>query len=145
MHFRSIPAAGLRAGGTAGALAASQTAPPPDAMAGHGKHHEGMHHGGMRFSVEHVAMHNIMAELISQKTGRSVAEVRGLFENGDPRAAFDKLGLSRDDVHAMMKTAHGQLIDKAAAAGLITADQAATLHAAPIPEHPGHDGPPPGE
>lgn len=133
MYVRSILAASLLALGAAGALAASKPA-PPDVPQGHGMHHGGMH--GMRFSVERVAMHNIMAELISQKTGRPVAEVRALFENGDPREALDKLGLSHDEVHAMMKTAHSQFIDKAAAAGLITADQAAKLHAAPMPDRP---------
>lgn len=109
---------------------------------------ERSHRGHMmgRFSVEHVAMHNIMAELLSQKTGRSVAEIKALFENSeDPRAAVDKLGLSHDDMRALFQQAHQTFITKAEAAGLITAEQAKQLRSEPLPEPREHHGPPPGE
>lgn len=142
MFIRSILVAGLMALGAAGALAASDARPEPQA------HDEGFHRGGHHgagLSVEHAAMHNLMASLIANTTGRSEAEIRALFASGDPRDAAQKLGLSRDDMHGLMKQARGQLIDKAAAAGLITADQAAELRAAQMPEPPEHDGPPPAQ
>jgi hypothetical protein len=97
-------------------------------------------HHGFGPSVEHAAMHNIMADLISAKTGRPAADVRKLFADGDPREAVEKLGLSRDDMHALMKQAHEQLVARAAAAGLITAEQATKIRAMPLPEPGEHRG-----
>lgn len=132
MFIRSILAAGLLALGAAGVVSA-------EGDAGHGMHHR---HAFMGASVEHMAMHNIMADLLSAKTGRSQAEIRALFEGSNPHDAIAKLGVSRDDMHALMKQAHDTLITKATAAGLITADQAQKIRSMP---HPEHDGPPPSE
>lgn len=138
MQRHTLLAAGLLAMAAGGAFAADK-APRTDAD---GARHEQMHKRHHRFgpSVEHAAMHNIMAGLIASKTGRSEAEVRKLFEDNGPREAIDKLGLSRDDLRALREQAHEQLVKKAAEAGLITAEQAARIRAMPRPEHgPGEE------
>lgn len=139
MTSRLILAAALFAFGAAGVYAASTNDKAPGASGGdvHGHMHR-----GMEFSVERVAMHNIMAELMSAKTGRSQEEIRQLFESSaNPHDAVEKLGLSHDDMRALFQQAHLTLIQKAQSAGLITADQAAKLKAAPLPDH--HGGPRP--
>jgi hypothetical protein len=133
MYLRSILAAGLLALGTAGAVFAE------GATGGDPAHR--MHPHMMAGSVEHVAIHNIMAQLLADKTGRSVDDIRALFEGSDPHDAIAKLGLSRDDMHALMEQAHDTYVTKATAAGLITADQAQKIRAA----HAEHFGPPPGQ
>ena len=132
MYVRSMLVAGLLALGSAGAVFAE------------GGSHEGMHHRHpfMGASVEHMAMHNIMADLLSAKTGRSPAEIKALFEGADPHEAIEKLGISRDDMHKLMEQAHETLLTRATAAGLITAEQAQKIRSAPRREH---DGPPPSE
>jgi hypothetical protein len=135
MSIRKVLVAGLLALGAAGVAVAEGSHNGEDS---HGRHHG---HGPMgHASVEMAAMHNIMAELISAKTGKSVAEIKALFEKSGPHDAIESLGLTRDDMRPLFEKAHAQLIDKAAAAGLITADQATTLRAAPLPDH---KGPPP--
>lgn len=147
MNVRKIAVAATLALAAAGAaFAATDTKAPADQDRDGPMHHR-MH--GMPFSVERVAMHNIMAELLSAKTGRSQDEIRALFEGNDPRDAIEKLGLSHDDMRALFQQAHLTLIQKAQAAGLITADQAAKLKAAPLPDHhgprPDDDGGPHGD
>jgi len=141
MHVRKILVASILALSAAGAAyATGDKGSDHDRDGDHGR----MHHR-MPFSVEHVAMHNIMAELLSAKTGRSQDEIRAMFQNGDPHEAIEKLGLSRDDMRALMQQAHLTLIQKAQSAGLITAEQATKLKAAPFPAErrggPDGDGP----
>lgn len=114
MLTRKILVAGLLALGAAGL-----------AYAGSGK---GFGHA----SVEFAAMHNIMAELLSAKTGKTQAEIAALFDAGGPHAVAEKLGLKREDMRELMKEARGTLITRAAAANLITADQAEKLRAAKV-------------
>lgn len=102
----------------------------------HGEHGDRMvkrhfvrHHG-----VEMAAMHNIMAELISARTGKSVGEVQAAFEDGHPHEAFEKLGLSEDDARALRKQAREKLVVKAQAAGLITSAQAEKIRSQPEPK-----------
>ena len=83
-------------------------------------------------SVEFAAMHNIMAELLAAKTGKTAAEIAALFDEGGPHAVTEKLDLKRDEMHALMKEARGTLITRAAAANLITAEQAEKLRAAKV-------------
>lgn len=83
-------------------------------------------------SVEFAAMHNIMAELLSVKSGKTPAEITALFDEGGPHAVSEKLNLKRDEMHALMKEARVTLITRAAAANLITAEQAEKLRAAKV-------------
>jgi hypothetical protein len=135
MTIRKVLLAGVLAIGAAGVAVAAAEPSRGDDGARHEGHH--MRHDMMRASVEVQAMHNLMAELLSAKTGKSASEIKALFEKaGNPHAVTEQLGLSHDDMRALHEKAHGQLIDKAAAAGLITAEQAAKLHAAPLPAPP---------
>lgn len=139
MLVRKVVAAGLLALGAAGlAFAASESTTPG---ADTGEHHMHHRHGPMGPSVERAAMHNIMAELLSAKTGKPVAEITALFENNDPHEAIEQLGLKPEDLRPLFKQAHETLIQKAQAAGLITAAQATKLRAEPLPEHMGHRPP----
>jgi hypothetical protein len=88
--------------------------------------------GGHPPSVEFAAMHNIMAELLSAKTGKTTAEIQALFEEGGPHSVAEKLGLKEGDMKPLFKEARSTLITRAAAAGLITAQQAEKLRAAKI-------------
>ena len=86
-------------------------------------------------SVEFAAMHNIMAELLSAKTGKTQAEIAALFDAGGPHDVVETLNLSEEDMRATFKEARNTLITRAAAANLITAQQAETLRQARIEMH----------
>ena len=105
------------------------------AMAGDGEHRVAKHkmHGGA--SVEFVAMHNIMTEQLSAKTGKTVAEINALFEKGGPHEVADTLGLKREEMRDLLKQARATLITRAQAANLITAAQADKLRQARIEMH----------
>lgn len=124
MKLRTLVTAGLVALGVASV-----------AMAGDGERRVVKHkiHGGA--SVEFMAMHNIMAEQLSAKSGKTVAEINALFEKGGPHEVADSLGLKREEMRELMKTARGTLIARAQAANLITAAQADKLRAAKIEVH----------
>lgn len=121
MKVKTLVMAGLLALGAAGV-----------AMAGDGEKRVTKHrvHGGA--SVEFTAMHNIMAEQLSAKTGKTVAEINGLFEKGGPHEVADTLGLKKEEMRDLMKQARITLIERAQAANLITAAQADKLRQARI-------------
>jgi hypothetical protein len=136
MAMKNILAAGLIAASVVGAaFAAGDRGDRQGERSGddHARHM----HGAMRHaSVEMTAMHNILADLLSAKTGKSAGEVKALFEKSDnPHEAMESLGLSRDDMRTLHDQARAKLIDKAATAGLITAEQATQLRAAKLPRH----------
>lgn len=89
-------------------------------------------------SVEHAAMQNIMAEALSAKTGRSVAEIKALFADSPPPEVARELGLSETDMKSLFKQSRETLIQRAAAAGLITAEQATELRNAKLPDRMRH-------
>jgi hypothetical protein len=123
--------------GTALAIAATGVVVASAAERSHEAHMK-MH--GPHASVEFTAMHNIMAELLSAKTGKTVAEIQAAFEQGGPEAVHEKLGLSHEQLAPIFKEARATLITRAAAAGLITAEQAEKLRAAKVEmRHPGDD------
>lgn len=96
-------------------------------------------------SVEHAALHNIMADALSARTGRSAAEIKALFEDSPPPEVASKLGLSEADMKSLFKQSRETLIQRAAAAGLITAEQATELRNAKMPDrmrHGPHELPP---
>ena len=129
MQLKKILAVGLLALGAAGVAFASG-----DREGGKGKGHRA--HGEMRHaSVEFAAMHNIMADLLAARTGKTAGEIQALFEANGPRQAFEELGLSKDEMRPLMKEARQTLITRAAAAGLITAQQAEKLRAAEVKMH----------
>ena len=80
-------------------------------------------------SVEFAAMHNIMGELLSARTGKTPAEIAALFDKGGPHAVAEELGLKREEMREIMMEARGTLITRAQAANLITAQQAERLRA----------------
>jgi hypothetical protein len=91
---------------------------------------------GMRHaSVEFAAMHNIMAELLSAKTGKTPAEIAALFDEGGPHEVAETLGLKKEEMRALMKEARGTLITRAQAANLITSEQAERLRQAKFEMH----------
>jgi hypothetical protein len=91
---------------------------------------------GMRHaSVEFAAMHNIMAELLSAKTGKTPAEIAALFDEGGPHEVAETLGLKKEEMRALMKEARGTLITRAQAANLITTEQAERLRQAKFEVH----------
>lgn len=123
----AVGALALGALGLAGAtFAADSTAPRAER---HVIKHR-MHGPGGHASVEHAAMHNIMAELLSAKTGKTTAEIQALFDKGGPREAFEALGLDDDEMRPLFKEARATLITRAAKAGLITPEQAEKLRKA---------------
>lgn len=128
MQFRKWVAVGALALGAAGlagaAFAADSTAPRAER---HVVKHR-MHGGpGMHASVEFTAMHNIMAELLSARTGKTAAEIQAMFDKGGPHEVFDQLGLDDDEMRPLFKEARATLITRATKAGLITSAQAEQL------------------
>lgn len=129
MKLKNIVVAGLLALGAAGvAIAGSGGGDGERTVVKHRMHGKGGHPP----SVEFAAMHNIMAELLSAKTGKTTAEIQALFEEGGPHGVAEKLGLKDEDIKPLFKEARSTLITRAAAAGLITAQQAEKLRAAKI-------------
>ena len=122
---KGLVIAGLALGAAGLAFAAAE---------GHDREHGGEHMRHVKFmrgaSVEHAAMQNIMAELLSAKTGKTIAEIQKQFEDGHPHEALEDLGLSEEDGRALHQQAREKLIAKAQAAGLITATQAEKIRAA---------------
>ena len=86
-------------------------------------------------SVEFAAMHNIMAELLAGKTGKTQAEIAAMFDEGGPHEVAEELGMKKEDMRAVMKEARGTLITRAQAAKLITAEQAERLRKAKMEIH----------
>lgn len=86
-------------------------------------------------SVEFAAMHNIMAELLSAKSGKTPAEIAAMFDAGGPHEVAEQLGLKKEDMRALMKEARGTLITRAQAANLITTEQAERLRQAKFEVH----------
>ena len=123
MLARKILVAGLLALGAAGVAFAAGDG-PARGKRGHGP----MGHA----SVEFAAMHNIMAELLSAKTGKTPAEIAALFDAGGPHEVAEKLNLTHEDMKPLFKEARATLITRAQAANLITAAQAEKLRAAKI-------------
>ena len=121
MKVKTLVMAGLLALGAAGV-----------AMAGDGEKRVVKHrvHGGA--SVEFTAMHNIMAEQLSARTGKTQAEINALFEKGGPHEVAESLGLKKEDMRDLMKEARITLITRAQAANLITAAQADQLRQAKV-------------
>lgn len=137
MKFRTILAVGLLAAGAAGAAGAALAADRGKDDGDREVRREVIvkHRGGGPMghaSVEFAAMHNIMAELLSAKTGKTAAEIQALFEQGGPHEAFETLGLDEDEVRPLFKAARQQLIARAEKAGLITGAQADKLRTAKI-------------
>jgi hypothetical protein len=124
--------AALAVGATGVALAASDGPRGGDGERVEIRHRAGPGGHGGHFSVEHVAMHNIMADLLSARTGKTPAEIQALFEKGGPHEAFEQLGLDEDEVRPLFKEARLKLIDRSAKAGLITTAQAEKLKSARI-------------
>ena len=129
MQFRKVLVAGLLALGAAGGIGAAMAA-GGDSDAPRAERHVIKHRMHGAASVEFTAMHNIMAELLSARTGKTTAEIQALFEKGGPHEAFDALGLTREDVQPLFKEARLKLIARATSAGLITSQQAEKLKAA---------------
>jgi hypothetical protein len=126
--------------GGAPAIAADDDATP------RGHHVKFVHRMGP--SVEHAAMQNIVADALSAKTGRSAVEIKTMLEDDPPHEVAKDLGLSEADMKGLFKQSRETLIQRASAAGLITAEQAAELRkAAPMHDRmykrPGRDGLPP--
>jgi hypothetical protein len=82
-------------------------------------------------SMEHFAMGNILAELLSQQTGRPAAEIAALIETTPPPQVAEQLGLDPDAVKTLFGTARSTLIQRAVDAGLISSEQAEKLRTAP--------------
>jgi hypothetical protein len=123
MKLRTLVTAGLVALGVASV-----------AMAGDGERRvKHKIHGGA--SVEFMAMHNIMAEQLSAKSGKTVAEINALFEKGGPHEVADALGIKKEEMRDLMKQSRITLIARAQAANLITAAQAEKLRQAKIEVH----------
>lgn len=132
MQLKKYVAVGLLAVGAAGAAFAGSADEGARGPGYRVKHHVIGGPDGGPISVEFAAMRNIMAELLSAKTGRTPAEIRTLFEKGGPREAFEQLGLSEDQVRPLFQEARTTFISRATAAGLITAEQAEKLKAAKV-------------
>jgi hypothetical protein len=128
MLTRKILVAGLLALGAAGLAFAGSGKGGDDERIVKREVHRGFGHA----SVEFAAMHNIMAELLSAKTGKTQAEIAAMFDAGGPHEVAEKLDLKREDMRELMKEARGTLITRAAAANLITAQQAEKLRAAKV-------------
>jgi hypothetical protein len=141
--FRNIVVVGLLALGAAGAAVAAddriverhvvKSGGPGDEQVERRviKHRGGPGHMG-HFSIEHAAMHNIMAEQLSAKTGKTPAEIQALFDKSGPHETFEALGLADEDFGPLFQEARKTLITRAQAAGLITAQQAEKMRAAKI-------------
>lgn len=130
MQLRQWVVVGALALGTAGLAGATFAADAPAPRAERHVIKHRMHGPGRHASVEFAAMHNIMAELLSAKTGKTTAEIQALFDRGGPHEALEALGLDDDEMRPLFKEARATLITRAARAGLITAEQAETLRKA---------------
>ena len=136
---RVLVVAGLVLGMAGMALAANDHGPGGDG-AEHDRVVKHRMHGGP--GLEHMALRNIMAELLSARTGKSAGEIQALFESNGPHEAFDQLGISDEDHRALFKQAHTTLVNRMAAANLITPQQAEKARSAKI-EMRVHRGPKP--
>jgi hypothetical protein len=132
MKFKTIVAVGLLAAGVAGATLAADRVVKEEGDREVRREVIVKHRGHRGASVEFTAMHNIMAEMLSAKTGKTTAEIQALFEKGGPHEAFETLGIAEDEVRPMFKEARQQLISRAERAGLITGEQAEKLRTAKI-------------
>lgn len=138
--FKKMMAIGLIAFGAAGAAMAGSDA----TGAGDGERkvvRQRMHGPGL----ESAALHNIMAEQLSAKTGKTVAEIRGMLEKGG-RDAFAELGIKDEEIRPLFKEARLTLISRMQAARLITPEQAEKARTAKVEmkvkrQHGGKDGP----
>ena len=139
--LKQLWVAGLLALGAAGAAVAADDPVVERHVIKHGagdeptvERHVIRHRGGPmgHASLEHAAMHNIMAEQLSAKTGKTVAEIQALFDKGGPHQAFEALGIADDDVGPLFQEARRTLITRAAAAGLVTAQQAEKMRSAKV-------------
>jgi hypothetical protein len=128
MLARNFLVAGLLALGAAGLAYAGSGKGGDDERGARREAHKSFGHA----SVEFAAMHNIMAELLSAKTGKTQAEIAAMFDAGGPHDVAEKLNLKREDMKTLMQEARGTLITRAAAAKLITAEQAEKLRAAKV-------------
>ena len=102
------------------------------AMAGEGERRVSKQvvHGGA--SIEFTAMHNILSELLSAKTGKTQAEIQAMFDKGGPHEVAEKLNLKHEDMKPLFKQARATLIDRSLAANLITSAQAEKLRTAKV-------------
>lgn len=99
----------------------------------------------VHLTIEGMALQNILAELISARTGHPPARVREALREQYSHESLESLGLSAADMRVLFEQAHATLVDRVAAANLITAEQAARvreltpgpqLRRAPMPERP---------
>lgn len=78
-------------------------------------------------SIERVAIGNALSAELATRTGKPAAEIGAMLKDQGPRETAEALGLDRDAMRAAMQAAHQSVLDKAVAAQLITAEQAAGL------------------
>lgn len=89
-------------------------------------------------SVERAAMENLIAEALSVRTGRSAAELLQLLAQSPPPDVARQLGVDDAAMREIVRAAHVTLVERALAAGLVDATQAAKLLAAPLRESRAH-------
>lgn len=98
-----------------------------DAVTGpDGRRGERMFHRD-RGSIERAAIGNALSTELATRTGKPAAEINAMLKEQGPRETGEALGLDRDTMKAAMQAAHQSVLDKAVAAQLITAEQAAEL------------------
>lgn len=98
-----------------------------------------VHHRERPYSLERVAMRNLVVKQLAQRTGQSEAKIGELLQSQPPHAVAETLGLDRAAVKDIFANARTTLIDEAVQARMITTAQADELKSAPPPDRFRHD------
>ncbi|MFA5940387.1 MAG: hypothetical protein WC809_13605 [Sinimarinibacterium sp.] len=123
------------AAGTLALGAWAATPPTSKGMAGDAPDHR----RDQPYSLERVALRNLVVKQLAQRSGQSEAKIGELLQSQPPHAVAETLGLDRAAMKDIFTNARTTLIDDAVQAQMITAAQADELKSAPPPRRFGHD------
>lgn len=122
----------------AGTLALGAWAATPPASKG-GAGDASAYHRDRPYSLERVALRNLVVKQLSQRSGQSEAKIGELLQSQPPHAVAETLGLDRAAMKDIFTAARTTLIDEAVQAQMITSAQADELKSAPPPRRFRHD------
>ena len=126
--IKNLPMLAIAAVAGTLALGAWAANAPADADGGAGRHHR-----TPAFSVERVAMRNLIVNQLAGRTGRSATEIGELLQSRRPREVAETLGLDEAAMKEIFASSRLTLIDQAVQAQMITAAQGDELKNAPPP------------
>lgn len=84
-------------------------------------------------SVERVAMNQLLAQELAQRSGRPASEISAMLKVAPPLEVAEELGLERKTMREAFTAARSTLITRMQQAQLITAEEAKQLLSEPMP------------